>query len=209
VMTRAADGASRYALSFTSGALLLHEAEVAVQAYFGHGSWPEARKAILDENLLQARTQASAARRTREVIQRLETLTDPELDLLANAIGAERPALLWVAACRRYDFLAEFAEGVVRERYLLFKPDLGHGDFDGFVRDRSLWHPELDELTTMTLQKLRSNVFRMLKELGALTKSGALQATSLTARVVAELDRREPSDVRLFPTNMSIAGGNL
>lgn len=209
MMTRAADGASRYALSFTSGALLLHEAEVAVQAYFGHGSWPEARKAILDENLLQARTQASAARRTREVIQRLETLTDPELDLLANAIGAERPALLWVAACRRYDFLAEFAEGVVRERYLLFKPDLGHGDFDGFVRDRSLWHPELDELTTMTLQKLRSNVFRMLKELGALTKSGALQATSLTARVVAELDRREPSDVRLFPTNMSIAGGNL
>lgn len=203
-MAQAADGSSRYALSFTSGALLLHEAEVAVRAYIAHESWPDARRAILDQNLLQARTHASAVRRTREVIQRLETLTEPELDLLADAIGAERPALLWVAACRRYDFLAEFAEGVVRERHLLLKPDLGHGDFDAFVRDRSLWHPELDDLTTMTLQKLRSNVFRMLEELGVLTKSGSLQAASLTARLVAELDRREPSDVRLFPTNISI-----
>lgn len=208
-MKQARDGAPKYALSFTSGALLIREATVAVQAYYATGSWPEARRVILDENLLQTRTVATALRRSREVIQRLETLTEEELDLLGDSIATERAALLWVAACRRYDFLAEFAEGVLRERYLLLKPDLGHEHFDGFMRDRSLWHPELDELTPMTRVKLRSNVFRMLEELGALTKSGSLHATALTGRVVDEFEKREPSDVRLFPTNMNIAGGHL
>lgn len=208
-MTHARDGAPRYALSFTSGALLIREATVTARAYDTTRSWNDARRLILDENLLQARTVATAVRRAREVIQRLETLTEPELDLLGDAIATERAALLWVAACRRYDLLAEFAEGVVRERYLLLKPDLGHEHFDGFLRDRGLWHPELDELTPMTRTKLRSNVFKMLEELGAITRSGALTATALTARVVDELEKRDPSDVRLFPTNMDVAGGRL
>lgn len=203
----ARDGAPKYALSFTSGALLIPESTVAVHAYYAKGSWPAARQLMLDENLLQARTEATALRRTREVVQRLATLTEEELDLLGDGIASERAALLWVAACRRYEFLAEFAEGVLRERYLLLKPDLGHEAFDGFVRDRSLWHPELDDLTDMTRRKLRSNVFRMLEELGALTKSGTLQATTLTARLVEKLQERDPSDVRLFPTNMDTAGG--
>lgn len=206
---RSRDGAPKYALSFTSGALLIREATVAVRAYYATGSWPDARRMILDENLLQTRTVSTALRRSREVIQRLEKLTGEELDLLGDAIATERTALLWVAACRRYDLLAEFAEEVLRERYLLLKPDLGHEHFDAFMRDRSLWHPELDELTPMTRVKLRSNVFRMLEELGALTKTGSLHATSLTARVVDELEKRDPSDVRLFPTNISTAGGHL
>ena len=124
----------RYRLSFTSGGLLVREAGVAAHLYQDLGDWAKVRARIDEENSLQARTVASARRLAREVVQRLSELTDTEIDLVVDATSAERGHLLWVAACRRYDLLGEFAEEVVRERFLLLAPTLSPEHFDAFVR---------------------------------------------------------------------------
>jgi hypothetical protein len=191
---------SRYALSFTSGALLMREAVIAAPLYLRERDWSKVRALIADDNLLQARTAASGSRLAREVVQRLAVLTDDEIGLLIEATATERGHLLWAAACRRYDLIGEFAEEVVRERFLLMASTLGYEDFDSFVRGKALWHSELAELKESTLRKLRSNVFRMLNEAGLLSDGRRLVQAVLSQRVASALAARSPSDLRFYPT---------
>jgi len=195
--------ASRYALSFTSGALLVREALIAAPIYLREHDWARVRALIAEDNLLQARTVASERRFARETAQRLAVLTDDELELLIEATATERSHLLWAAACRRYDLIGEFAEDVLRERFLLLASSLGHHDFDSFIRTKVLWHEELADLEDSTLRKLRSNVFRMLVEAGLLSDDGRIQQAILSARVTDALAARAPSDVRFFPTGVN------
>ena len=59
--------ASRYKLSFTSGALLMREAVIAAPLYLRVRDWSKVRAVIEGDNLLQARTVASGQRFAREV----------------------------------------------------------------------------------------------------------------------------------------------
>lgn len=131
---------------------------------------------------------------------------DDEIELLTGATATERGHLLWAAACRRYNLIGEFAEEVVRERFLLLKPTLGYEDFDGFLRGKALWHSELAELKDSTLRKLRATVFRMLNEAGLLSDGGHLLPAVLSERVGSVLRARTPSDVRFFPTSAEATG---
>ncbi|MBX7135697.1 MAG: DUF1819 family protein [Fimbriimonadaceae bacterium] len=190
----------RYALSFTSGALLMREAVVAAPLYLREHDWSKVRELIAADNLLQSRTVATRQRRAREVVQRLAVMTDEELELLVDSTTSERGHLLWAAACRRYDLIAEFAEEVLRERFLLMTPALDHSHFDSFLRNKALWHDEVAALKESTVAKLRSNVFRMLIEAGLLSENGNIIPAVLSARVSEMLSARKPSDVRFFPT---------
>ncbi len=192
----------RYALSFTSGALLTREAVIAAPLFLEVRDWNAVRNRLRAENLLQARTASSGFRLAREVAQRLAVLTDAELHLLQDASPSERGHLMWIAACRRYAFIGDFAEEVVRERFLLLTPTLGYDDFDSFVRGKALWHPELAEVKDSTLQKLRSTVFRMLTEAGLLVGDEIVHAP-LSERVRDALDAQVQSDVRFLPTRDS------
>lgn len=191
---------AHYALSFTSGALLMREALIAAPLYLREHDWPKVRELIAEDNLLQSRTVATRQRRAREVAQRLAVLTDEELELLVDSTTSERGHLLWAAACRRYDLIAEFAEEVLRERFLLMAPALDHSHFDSFLRNKALWHDEVAALKESTVAKLRSNVFRMLIEAGLLSEGGNIIPAVLSDRVAEMLSARKPSDIRFFPT---------
>lgn len=194
--------ASRYALSFTSGSLLMREALIAAPIYLQEPSWAAVRQRLEADNLLQARTVSTGQRLAREVVQRLAVLTDDELELLVDATTSERAHLLWIATCRRYELIGEFAEEVVRERFLLLTPTLHYDDFDNFLRGKALWHDKIAELKDSTLRKLRSTIFRMLAE-ADLVIDGLILSATLSTRVADGLSTRTPSDVRFFPT----AGG--
>ena len=194
---------SRFALSFTYGALLMREAAVAAPLYLRERDWSKVRALIDEGNLIQSRTLTSGRRAARETVQRLALLGDYELELLVDSAASERGHLLWAAACRRYDVIGEFAEEVLRERFLLLTPTLDYDDFDSFIRSKALWHEEVADLKDSTLRRLRSNVFRMLDEAGLLAKDGRILPAVLSARVEKTLAARTPSDLRFFPV-----GGN-
>ncbi|GAA1511049.1 hypothetical protein BJ978_001563 [Agromyces terreus] len=194
----------RYALSFTSGGLLVREADVIVSEYLRMRDWAAVRQVVVERNLLQARTNSSSVRVTRETIQRLGALDDAELEILADASFTERCHLMWAAACRRYDLIGDFAEEVLRERFLLMTPTVDAKDFDRFMAGKSLWHPELDELKPSTREKLRQTIFRMLHEAGLRTEAGAIIPALISERVQGVLAAREPSDIRFFPTTLTM-----
>lgn len=193
-----ANASERYKLSFSVGGLYLNEAPVAARLYVDLRDWAAVRATLDAENLLQARTASSAKRLSREVVQRLEQLTDIEIVILVDAAAEERAQLMWVAACRRYDFISEFAEEVLHERFLLMAPDLTAEHFEAFVRGKTLWHPELAELEESTFRKLRATLFLMMREAGLVTTEGGIVPSVLSERIRQELEKRDPSDVRLF-----------
>ena len=108
------EDSSRYALSFTSGGLLSNEAAVLGPVYGEYRDWNRVRDRAVAENLLQTRTRSASVRTVREVIKRLSTLTDREVMMLTEVTAAERGHLMLAAACRRYEFIGEFAEEVLR-----------------------------------------------------------------------------------------------
>jgi hypothetical protein len=193
----------RYALSFTTGALLAREAALLAPVYVERRDWEQVRDLAVKSNLLQARTHRTGVRLASETVQRLWALADGEIDLLIKATGSERVHLMWAAACRRYEFIGEFAEEVVRERFLRLASTLDYPDFDGFVRAKALWHEELAELKDSTLQRLRSNVFKMLREAELLSKAREITPAVLSERVAAVLSAGSPSDLRFFPTRQT------
>ena len=190
----------RYALSFTTGALLAREAALLAPLYVEHRNWAKVRNLALEGNVLQVRTHSTGIRLIRETVQRLSALTDDEVRLLTEATSSERSYLLWVAACRRYELIGDFAEEVVRERFLLMAPTLDHHDFDSFVRSKALWHEEMVEIKDSTLRKLRSNVFKMLQEAGLLSDTGHIVPALLSEQLTDVLGDHKPSDLRFFPT---------
>lgn len=201
-MAMSTDAQDRYALSFTSGGLLAREADMVASVYLRERDWVKVRQIVTERNLLQARTSSSSVRVARETIQRISVLDDAEMELLVESSLTERCHLMWVAACRRYELIGDFAEEVLRERFLLLTPTLSVEDFDRFLTGKSLWHPELDELKASTRTKLRQNIFRMLHEAGLCSDDGAIVPAVLSERLVEQLAARKPSDIRFLPTNL-------
>lgn len=195
-----------YALSFTSGSLLLAESNVVVPVYLRERDWARVRTVVEDENLLQSRTVASSRRRAREIAQRLAVMTDDELEVMAVASSGERAHFLWAAACRRYLLIGEFAEEVLRERFLTLAETVTHDDFDAFLLAKAIWHDEIAELKESTTRKLRANVFRMLVEAGLLGDDGLIIPALLSERVAMLMDARSPSDLRFFPVRQATRG---
>ncbi|WP_394194965.1 DUF1819 family protein [Microbacterium foliorum] len=190
----------RYRLSFTVGTLNLSGAPLGARLYGELGNWMKVRETLRSQNLLQARSSNSSMRLSRELTQRLETLSEAETAIVEDAALTELAQLMWVAVCRRYSFIGEFAEEVLRERFLLMHTDLTTEHFDSFVREKALWHEELASLEPSTLKKLRANLFKMLREADLLTEEGVIVPAVIATRVHEQLTRRVPSDIRFFPT---------
>jgi hypothetical protein len=175
--------------------------------YLDLGDWNAVRDKVIAENLLQTRTQNSLKRICREVISRLRTLTQSELTLLVDASHQEQGYILWLAVCRRYRFIADFAVEVLRERYITLKTDLVHEDFDSFFNRKSEWHLELDEITPATRCKLRQVLFKMLREADLMTAKNMINAAMFGPRLLKLLHQGNRRDVSYFPVFESVLKG--
>lgn len=188
-----------YRLSFLVGGLLSVEAAIAAPLYLDRHDWSEVRSALVEGNLLHARTRATAVRVARELVQRMTTLSDDELVFLATALAPDRGHLMWAAACRRYTLVADFAQEVLRDRYLVGAATVTPVEFERFWEEKALWHGELEEVRPSTRSKIRTNLFLAMRQAGFLAEDGEIVSPLLSPGVRAFLEERIPSDLRFFP----------
>jgi hypothetical protein len=189
----------KYIVSFTTGSLFHHESVTLAGLYLEHGHWKAVRDMVIKENILQARTLTSLERVCREIISRLKTLNTEELAFLTRASHQEQGYLLWLAICRRYRFIADFAIEVVRERYITLKADLTHEVFDSFFNHKSDWHPELEKIQPSTRKKLRQVLFRMLSEADLLTADNMIAPAMLSPELITLISRGNRQELSFFP----------
>lgn len=186
-------------MSFTTGSLFHRESVKLAALYLELGDWNAVRNKVIAENLLQARTLNTLKRVCREVISRLKTLSAEELDFLVDVNHQEQGYFLWLAICRRYRFIADFAVEVLRERYITLKTDLSFDDFDSFFNRKSEWHSELDEIRPATRSKLRQVLFKILREADLLTANNMINTAMLSPRLLNVISRDSFRDVLFLP----------
>ena len=138
----------RYRLSFTVGGLLASQGRALAEMYLESSescrrrrrwcsSQTEVGKSIaairqqaVEENVLAIRTDSANRRVVAETTRRLSALTVGELAYLAgpDSSTSDREALMWIAMCRYYAIVGEFAGEVLKKHYLTGNT---HLDFEG------------------------------------------------------------------------------
>ena len=188
-----------YKLSFTSASLYVSDSIKIASIYLKNGDWSSAKEEVADNNVLQYETISSSTRISRELRQRLQTLTQEQLELLVEGTQPEQKQLLWLAVCRCYAFIQEFAVEVLREKFLKMDLELTELDYDAFFNREADWHEELDQLTDTTRDKLKQVLFRMLREGDLISEDHTILPALLSMRVVEALQPDAPMSFRIFP----------
>ncbi len=189
----------RYSMSFTTGTLFYRESVRLATLFVDLKDWKIVRNTVLADNLLQARTQNTSKRVCQEIISRLKTLSVQELELLNKGTSQEQAYLLWLAICRRYTFIGDFAVEIIRERFISLKTDLSNEDFEAFIHKKSEWHSEIDAIQSSTRSKLRQVLFKMLREAELLTVNNTINAALLSPRLVQVIAHHQRQDLLFFP----------
>lgn len=197
-MTR--DDRSHYKMSFSTGGLFLNESLAVAQLHEVGEPWSATITRALTEGSTSLPKAASQRRTLREIVNRVSTLNANEIVyLLEEADRSDQQSLLWVATCRAYRFVREFALEVMREKYLSFHLDLPLESFDILYDAKAEWNEGLAGISPSTRAKLRQVLFRMMREANIISDDNRILTAYVSRRLKALLERECPEDLLLFP----------
>jgi len=112
-------------MSFTARGLLLNECIQVARLHVPNDPWQNIPERTCTSGSGQLPKATSNRRVLRKITIWLATLSDDEQKyLIKDADRYDQKALVWLACCRTYRFIREFAVEVIRERYLSYQPDI-------------------------------------------------------------------------------------
>jgi hypothetical protein len=190
----------KYLMSFSTGGLFINES-VELAALHREGEvWKTTLDRAIERGLATLPKAASKRRTLREIANRISCLSAIEREfLISQADRQEQQALLWLATCRAYRFIHEFAVEVVRERHLSWRLELGQEAFDVFFGAKAEWDESLAAISKSTQQKLRQVLYRMMREAGLLSEDGHIQTIYLSPRLKSLIVQADPEGLEVFP----------
>lgn len=203
------DSLQPYKMSFSTGGLFLNETLAVARLRAPGEPWAETIDRALTEGAASLPKAASQRRTLREIVNRLSALTDGERAyLLDEADRSDQLALLWLATCRAYRFVREFATEVLRERYLSFQLDLPHESFDILYAAKAEWDVGLAGISPSTQAKLRQVLFRIMREANVISDDHRILSAYVSPRLKVLIEDENPHDLMVFP-GLARAGGEL
>lgn len=190
-----------YKMSFSTGGLFLNESLEVARLHVEGEPWENTILRAMDEGATSLPKSASNRRSLREISNRLLTLTAEERSyFLEEADRSDQQALLWIATCRAYRFVREFAVEVVRERYLSYQLDLPLESFDILLAAKAEWDEGLAGLSRSTQLKLRQIMFRMMREAGIISEDRRIQTAILSTYLKNMIEEQNPGELAVFPS---------
>jgi len=195
-----------YRLSFTTGGLYLTESVALAEAYLATSDWKQVVTEAGTTVSFSLEKDKSVRRVAREIANRLTTLGKAELEFLVHGADRnEQAAVLWIAICRTYSLIKDFAVEVLSERYASYRREVSPGDYTMFVHDKSEWDKELAGRSASTIERSRQVLFKILREVGLLDSNGQIRRLHLSPRV-RKILREYPEDAGIFPGGLASGG---
>ncbi|XWW47025.1 DUF1819 family protein [Fibrella sp. USSR17] len=192
-----------YRLSFTAAAFRLAESIRLAELYQQHADWQAAKRVALVDDILQLGRSVTIKRESRELIHRLQQLSDSEVDFLLRTDSVSQRQLLFIAICRTYPFIRNFVLQVVRVNYQRFEFDISETDYRRFFNQQISLYDELDRLSDSSKAKIRQVLFKILEGAGYIISS---QQRTITRPVVLTslidlIRQNRPADLPLLLFN--------
>ena len=160
--------ANTYTASFTAGALFREECKVLIPLLLA-GDEEAIRNEKETGAQLRINARASRLRTIREVRNRFEATPKAVWERYTETSDkTEQALLLLFAALKTYTVLHDFQVEVVAPRWQRYNRELSKTDFLSFLYRKSEEHPEIDDWSQSTQEKLATVTIRMLAEAGLL-----------------------------------------
>lgn len=191
----------KFSMSFTTASLLSNESLMVADLYVELNNWADVREEVLTNNLLQMRTSNASKRIFREISSRLKQLTPGQIDLLIETNPVGQQQLLWLAFCKRYRFVYEFAVTIVREQFLRLDLTLTYEAYEIYFNHQAEWHPEVERVAQSTRYKQRQVVFKTMREAGLLNQNDQIMPVLLTPSVAQSIVQDNSDHLTIFPIN--------
>jgi hypothetical protein len=135
--------------------------------------------AIVEQNILQKRSPASAKRNAATIKKRIALLGEDFLTMLANANHEEASQLMMAATLINSPLLADFMRTVVMEAKRLYRESIDVKDWQYFWEERSRIYPEFTELSEASTYKISQVAFKVMTDGGFLESTRTKELTNV------------------------------
>ena len=177
----------RLRADITAGSLKVPESRVVADLLLRGFDDTDWEKALYEENVLQARTPATAKRLARLLRGRLGLMESPLWQLVRDGSGEVATHACLVAAVKHSALLGDFLDLVVREQYRVFSTALSMRLWDEYIGNCRSRDSEMPQLSESTIRRLRSSVFQILAQAGYVENTRTLKLQ--TVHVVRDVLR--------------------
>ncbi|WP_047248553.1 DUF1819 family protein [Chromobacterium subtsugae] len=168
---------SLYNAELSAGSLMIAESRRVAALLLlkpDEAAWSHAIKV---ENILQKNSPATAKRQARLIRNRLETLDDEGLRLVAEDTPEVCAQILLVAAVRHSRLLGDYLLDVYRSRLRRLETQLNAADWDAFLHECAHRDPIVESWSDTTRAKLLQVLLRILAETRYLESTRSLRLT--------------------------------
>tara|TARA_Y100000766_G_C18877155_1_gene591407 strand:+ start:352 stop:966 length:615 start_codon:yes stop_codon:yes gene_type:complete len=187
----------KYRLSFGTGNAYINESNMILKKYLENKDWRETEKYSVENNILQTNTLSSTKRIFREISLRLKSLSHQEQEFFIRSNYLDQSILIWIAICRTYKFIGDFASMMISEKFSCYQIELDYNDFNYFYEQQKVLYEELNSLKDSTRKKLRQVIFKIMKDLNIISKSKEITPL-LPSKEIKEISINTTNDMQLF-----------
>lgn len=180
----------RYRADITAGALKVPESRIIADFLLKDMDARGWDDTIFDQNVLQARSPATAKRLTWLIRGRLAGMDRDFWKLVRDGTGTVATHACLAAAVKKSPLLGDFLDSVLREQYRIYGTTLTAKLFDDYLDDCRSRDPEMAVWKEATRKRLRSSVFQTLAQAGYIdnTKTKKLQTVHIASQVLNYLE---------------------
>ena len=179
------------------GSLMLKESQIVAELLLKKPTQEEWLEAIVNRNVLQKRSDASAKRNASTIKKRLEGMSNEYMEKIAFGNSEISTQLMFAATLINSTLLADFMRNVVLDAKRMFRENLDVGDWESFWNDRARLFPEFAYMTESSVYKISQVAFKTLADAGYIetTRSKRLQNVFLLPEVKNLLSAIERDDI--------------
>ena len=179
----------RYHADITAGSLKVRESRI-IAGLLLEGLAPDAwNAALVDDNVLQTSSPATAKRLGQLLRLRLQTVDAGLWALIRDGSLIVATHACLAAAVKHSALLGDFLDLVMRDQYRLRNPNLPPAVWERYIEDCQSRDPDMPVWSESTIRRLSSSVFQILAQAGYIesTRSMKLQAVHISRDVLSYL----------------------
>lgn len=148
------------------GSLMIKESQTVAEQLLKKPSQEEWLEAIVNQNVLQKRSDASAKRNAATIKKRLDGMSDKYLELIAFGSTELSTQLMFAATLINCTLLADFMRNVVLDAKRMFRESLDVADWESFWDERIRLFPELAQMSESSTYKISQVAFKAIADAG-------------------------------------------
>ncbi len=148
------------------GSLMLRESQIIADLLLKSPNKEQWNEAIVEQNILQKPSAASAKRNSATVKKRLEGLPEEFIHKLAYSGTEEATQLMFAATIINSTLLADFMRNVISDAKRMFRESLNVDDWQHFWEERTRLYPALGDMSQASIYKVSQVAFKVLADAG-------------------------------------------